>query len=100
VRPLPGEIAICRASLLEHAVLLRGVCERLPPAALSGDATENTCARFLWAILEDGELKLEKDLSRRTQNAPAQRNVASVNPSATSPAAWRYSPRSAALRLL
>jgi hypothetical protein len=54
VRPLPGEIAICRASLLEHAVLLRGVCERLLPAALSRDATENTCARFLWAILEGG----------------------------------------------
>jgi hypothetical protein len=83
VRPLPGEIAICRASLLEHAVLLRGVCERLPPAALSRDATENTCARFLWAILEGGELKLE-------------RNVASVNPSAPAPAAWRCSPRSAA----
>jgi hypothetical protein len=61
VRPLPGEIAICRASLLEHAVLLRGVCERLLPAALSRDATENTCARLLWAILEGGELKLEKD---------------------------------------
>jgi hypothetical protein len=57
VRPLPNEIAICRASLLEHAVLLRGVYERLPATALSRDARENTCARFLWAILEGGKLK-------------------------------------------
>ena len=56
MRPLPSEIAICRASLLEHAVLLRGVYERLPATALSRDARENTCARFLSAILEGGEL--------------------------------------------
>jgi hypothetical protein len=57
VRPLPNEIAICRASLLQHAVLLRGVYERLPATALSRDARENTCARFLSAILEGGKLK-------------------------------------------
>ena len=57
VRPLPNEIAICRASLLEYAVLLRGVYERLPATALSRDARENTCARYRSAILEGGELK-------------------------------------------
>ena len=57
VRPLPREIAICRAPLLEHAVLLRGLYEHLPATALSRNARENTCARFVCAILEGGELK-------------------------------------------
>jgi hypothetical protein len=56
LRPLPREAEIFCTSLLAHAVLFRGLYERIPTTTVNSHAAEDIRDRRLSLIVESREL--------------------------------------------